>query len=137
MMDENAVAAGWARRVAAEHAWLLHTPTMVVGRAEEALEGSARGIDGRAVDGVVVRLDAGHTLLANPCAFVELTELDVMFYAATQRELTDLLRNLAAVAVRRGMPAERGIPLLRAALQAQVAQLAAMVGAVASEEACP
>lgn len=84
MSEADDVMFGWAKKCVEDTQWLFHTPTLVVGPAEECFDGVATvyvsEVNGEPVTGPVIKLANGHALMANPNAFIELAPREVEFY---------------------------------------------------------
>lgn len=128
-MTPEETAIGWGRRVVADAAWLLHTTTGVVGRAEEFFDGVERvhvsSADGVPVPGSVLRLSTGHALVCNPNAFVELLPEEVRFHALVVDRLEAFFLGAVQVAAEAGVDRTRMLSIITNALAAQLAVLGA------------
>lgn len=128
-MNEEEIVLGWARNVTKKQAWLLHPSTLAIGPVDYLYDGITEKfesiVDGvkKPVDVPVLRLASGHTLIANPNAFVELSEQDVGFYNLAMNRFTDFVTGGVVRASELKVDGPMAITLLRSILTAQLIAL--------------
>jgi hypothetical protein len=115
----------WARELAATSAWVLHTPTRVVGEVDKFFDGEAEQyistLDERPVPGPVLRLKSGHAFNAlDQAHFVPLSEQERIYYSAAQKAMTGFLVELAKLAAGLQMPITTAHVLMLSILETQL-----------------
>jgi hypothetical protein len=108
-MNSNETMVGWARRCVADGQWLLHVPTFVLGLAETYSDGEA---------GPVVGFVGGHSFVANPNAFVEVSSMEVAYYRMLFVKYAEIMKISIQAAVDAGIPVAKTITLVSAVLRA-------------------
>lgn len=126
-MNVSEINLAWARRVVADKAWLLHTPTLSIGPAEELFDGVVKvhlsEVNGKPVPSPVLRLATGHALLAEPNSFLELLPREVVFYAKAVDQMTGWVTGAVRFGAEQAIPADKTVTLLIALLRAQLRAL--------------
>lgn len=119
--------AAWGRRVVADKAWLLHTPTLAIGPAEEFFDGvntvHTSDVNDMPVRAPVVKLLTGHALLSEPNKFVELSTKEVAFYQMAVEQMTGWMKGAVEHAAEKGIQGHTVMTLLVSLLQAQLRAL--------------
>jgi len=117
----------WARRVFADKAWVLHTPTLAIGEVIAVFDGETTVYEspttGEPVNDVVVVLSTKHSLIANPNAFIELAKHEMEFYVTANTKFAAFIRGAVEHAAGAAIPAQTTVRLILAMLQAQTRAL--------------
>jgi hypothetical protein len=98
--DEDAYILQWAKNLADEQAWVLHTESGLVVRIAKFYDGKdecyVSPVNGSKVTAPVLEMHNKHALMAKPENFVQLSENEVAYFVGTQEVLTGALREMVA-----------------------------------------
>ena len=114
----------WGEQMVKEEAWLMHLPTLTIGRVVEFFDGVDHIFQGSSPDSVplhceVVKFSTGHTFVAKKpdAAFLRLEAREVAFVQQTQPNLGTFVSDAAMYAQNAKIPARTFAMLMVAILR--------------------
>lgn len=126
----------WAAKLVDSHAFVLHTPSGVIGRVREYKHaGEWVGLNGQPCKSAVLVVDPGHGFSAEkPEAFTVLDARQAGFVDGAGKAMRHFIGEVITMAASMGLPADLAAKMLASLLGQQASLLRAAVPAHASVE---
>jgi hypothetical protein len=114
----------WGLELEAKKAWVFHLPTRTVGRVSKFYAmGEALDPDKKPVQAQVIALEQGHTFVAHPQNFTEMSQADAKFFGGTQEVFKEAMKQLVRMGTDMGVELPMIVTLIVSVLQAQLLAL--------------